>query len=97
MYSDVSNVVNANAEYFMGNVDSFSHIYLAKRRYGAAAAHRGKNWQYAYIDNRVPVQIQRIYRIKHTRKSAEIIECGVAIIRRFRRGYDLPGVPWELR
>jgi hypothetical protein len=48
---------------FDGSVRSYSHVKLKSLRYGAATAHRGKSARYAYIDLRVPVEIQYIFQV----------------------------------
>ena len=81
---------------FMGTVKKFSHMWLKKRRYGAATAQRGQTAQYAYIDHRVPVCIQHIFQaVQHQSNGADLI-AEFAVIQRFQGGDELPNFPWEM-
>ncbi|KAJ6554294.1 hypothetical protein B0H19DRAFT_1293882 [Mycena capillaripes] len=62
LVSDVELVESNTQHSFLGHVQSFSHIWIHRRRHGAGSQHRGKSAQYAYIDSRVPVKIERIFR-----------------------------------
>lgn len=70
---------------FLGDFKSYTHIWLAKRRYGAGTSTRGRSAQYAYIDGRTPVLIEYIFQASITHNTANLTST-IAIIRRFKAG-----------
>ncbi|KAJ7720384.1 hypothetical protein B0H14DRAFT_2292385, partial [Mycena olivaceomarginata] len=68
---------------FSGDVESFSHVWVRKQRYGAGKEHRGQSAKYAYIDGRIPVEIERIFRVQQKVSEHMIMVAVFAIIRRF--------------
>jgi hypothetical protein len=80
---------------FTGDVQSFSHVWVRKRRYGAATQHRGKSAQYAYMDARVPMQIQHILRVKETLPDGKKLTASFAIVHRFQLS-NMFNFPWDL-
>lgn len=93
---DVELTEHAGQMSFTGEVESFSHVWIKKLRYGAASHHRGRSAQYAYIDNRVPVHIQHIFRLTQTLENGEKLSTGCAIVRRFQPNADITDFPWDL-
>jgi hypothetical protein len=87
-----------NGVRFTGDVSSFSHIWLKKQRYGAASTTRGQSAKYAYIDTRIPVEIQYIFRAtqEHPTLGESELLAEFAVVRRFQRDDELPNFPWAL-
>ncbi|KAJ7302242.1 hypothetical protein DFH08DRAFT_978112 [Mycena albidolilacea] len=81
---------------FMGEVESFSHIWIHRRRYGAATQQRGIKAQYAYIDSRVPVRIHHIFRIQQNLPAKSKLTTGCAIVARFCPSTVITNFPWDL-
>jgi len=82
---------------FFGKVKSFSHIWVAKRRYGASTANRGQSAKYAFIDGRIPVQIEYIFRWSQVEED-ELFDFKMAVVRRFRTNDTIANIdfPWAL-
>ncbi|KAI0314173.1 hypothetical protein OF83DRAFT_469510 [Amylostereum chailletii] len=78
---------------------SFSHALVGGLRFGACTAHRGRGTSYAYMDGRVPVQIQYIIRVTHPRQdtAAPDLQASFAVVRRFVQDPSLPHMPWSRR
>lgn len=81
---------------FEGTVTSYSHVNIKSLRYGATTAHRGKSARYAYIDHRIPVEIQYIFQVEQACGEQPPLVANIAIVRHFQRGDDLPMFPWDL-
>lgn len=81
---------------FLGDVRSFSHIWIRRQRYGTANSHRGRLAQHAYIDGRNPVVIQYILRATQQRENAPPLVANFAVVQRFQSGPDIPVFPWEM-
>ncbi|KAJ7208732.1 hypothetical protein C8J57DRAFT_1610075 [Mycena rebaudengoi] len=81
---------------FDGEVESFTHVWIQRQRYGAGEEHRGKSAQYAYIDCRIPVRIEHIYRAKQAVSADSSITTSFAIVRRFQPPQDVWNFPWDL-
>ncbi|KAJ7318344.1 hypothetical protein DFH08DRAFT_714721 [Mycena albidolilacea] len=79
LIADVEMSHDKTAITFMGEVESFSHIWIHRRRYGAATQQRGIKAQYAYIDSRVPVRIHHIFRIQQNLPDKNKLTTGCAI------------------
>jgi hypothetical protein len=96
--ADVNIDIPRNGVRFMGDVHSFSHIWLKKQRYGAATATRGQSAKYAYIDARFPVEIQYIFQAEqaHPTSGEAVLVAEFAIVQRFQRDGSLPDFPWAL-
>jgi hypothetical protein len=77
-------------------VESFSHLWVQKRRYGAASQHRGKSAQYAYIDARIPVRIQYLFRVQQKLADESTLTAGFAIVNRFQVNTNIMDFPWDL-
>ncbi|KAJ7434622.1 hypothetical protein FB451DRAFT_1063278 [Mycena latifolia] len=92
---DVELTQHPNELSFPGDVQSFSHVWVKRRRYGAATQHRGKSAQYAYIDSRVPVHIDYIFRVRSELQDGSKLSTGCAIIRRFLDS-TIMNFPWDL-
>jgi hypothetical protein len=97
LYSDLGQDGPAHSTIFTGIVKSFSHFWMTKQRYGAATSHRGKSSRYAYIDGRIPVEIQHIFQASQEHDLGEPLVANFAVVRRFLRGNDIPEFPWQLR
>ncbi|KAJ7073659.1 hypothetical protein C8F01DRAFT_1271383 [Mycena amicta] len=82
---------------FMDDVQSYSHLWFQKRRYGAATQYSGKPARYAYIDTRIPVEIQYIFKIDRTIEDGVILTATCAVLRRFQRNKGRRDFPWDLR
>lgn len=97
--SSVSTNTQNNAVNFMGDVVSYSHIFIKGVRYGAAAHHKGKSSKYAYIHGREAVEIQRIFQVSQVRSDPtnEPLTAVCVIVRRFQRDNNIPSFPWDLR
>ncbi|KAJ7479156.1 hypothetical protein FB451DRAFT_1172268 [Mycena latifolia] len=93
---DVSSASRVDEISFSGDVESFSHVWVRRRRYGAAQEHRGQSAQYAYIDARVPVRIQHIFRVQHKLVERRKLVAAFAIIQRFRPSTTITDFPWDL-
>jgi len=96
LVEDINIHEHEGAETFTGSVRSYSHMRIKSLRYGAATAHRGKSARYAYINTREPVEIQYIFQAELRREHAPSLLADFALIRKFRRGDDLPRFPWDL-
>ncbi|KAJ7158985.1 hypothetical protein C8R43DRAFT_882381 [Mycena crocata] len=93
---DVSTPENDNEISFPGDVESFSHLWVKKRRYGAGEEHRGQSAKYAYIDGRVPVRIDHLFRVRHKISEDRKMVTSFAILRRFQPCRERFGFPWDL-
>jgi hypothetical protein len=93
---DVSAAKNANEISFSGDVESFSHIWVKKRRFGAGEEHRGQSGKYGYIDGRVPVRIDHLFRVQHKISANKKIVASFAILRRFQPCTAIVDFPWDL-
>ncbi|KAF7347283.1 hypothetical protein MVEN_01483500 [Mycena venus] len=93
---DVSTPQEENEISFSGDVDSFSHVWVKKQRYGAGEEHRGQSAKYAYIDCRVPVHIDRIFRAHHKFDEQKKIVVPFAILRRFEPCTTITDFPWDV-
>ncbi|KAJ7291750.1 hypothetical protein C8J57DRAFT_948984, partial [Mycena rebaudengoi] len=96
LYSDVAMDIPAGASIFAGRVSSFSHVFVNKRRYGAATTSRGQSAQYAYIDTRIPVQIQYIFRAVQPQTGGPTHTTEFAIVRRFCTDEHMFQFPWDI-
>ncbi|KAJ7664264.1 hypothetical protein B0H17DRAFT_952168 [Mycena rosella] len=94
---DVDLTNNEKEISFSGDVESYSHVWVNKRRYGAATQHRGKSAQYAYIDNRVPVRIAYIFRVHVKLGNETKLTAACAVVRRFQHNSIITNFPWDLR
>jgi hypothetical protein len=97
LYSDLGQDAPVHGAVFTGIVKSFSHFWMTKRRYGAATSHRGKSSRHAYIDVRIPVEIQHIFQVSQEDNLGGTMVANFAVVRRFLRGNDIPEFPWQLR
>lgn len=79
-----------------GDVQSYSHGWVHGRRHGAATQHRGQSAQYAYIDHRIPVQIQHIFRVEERFTDTQTLTANLAIVRRFQEDPVIFNFPWAL-
>ena len=99
LYSDTTLLLPPHGVRFSGTVDSFPYVLVRKKKYGCANMHRGKSARYAYVDNRIPVEIQYIFRVtqQHLAESPlESLIAEFAVVKKFQRGDDLPNFPWEM-
>ncbi|KAJ7696410.1 hypothetical protein B0H16DRAFT_1350491, partial [Mycena metata] len=92
---DVELSEDDNQQSFLGDVESFSHVWISKQRYGAGAHHRGKSAQYGYIDGRIPVHIEYIFRVSQTLADARKLVASCAVVRRFQPNTVIPDFPWD--
>ncbi|KAJ7051311.1 hypothetical protein C8F01DRAFT_1222141 [Mycena amicta] len=76
-------------------VVSYSHVWFEKRRYGASTHPRGQSARYGYMDSRIPVQIQHIFRVACETETGQKLEANIALARRFRRS-NILDFPWDL-
>ena len=76
-------------------VESFSHVIVNGTRFGACTSHRGQGTSFAYIDGRVAVRIQYLFRVKHDRRNRTLpsLSTSFAIVERFRND-GLLHMPW---
>ncbi|KAJ7715449.1 hypothetical protein B0H16DRAFT_1477341 [Mycena metata] len=79
-----------------GDVQSYSHGWVHRRRHGAATQHRGQSAQYAYIDHRIPVQIRHIFRVEERFTDTQTLTANLAIVRRFQEDPVIFNFPWAL-
>ncbi|KAJ7603249.1 hypothetical protein DFH06DRAFT_1114701 [Mycena polygramma] len=93
---DVSNPTDEREISFSGEVQSFSHLWVKKRRYGAGDEHRGQSAKYAYIDGRVPVHIDHLFRVTQELEQDTQLSASFAIVRRFRPCTTIFNWPWAL-
>ncbi|KAF8205907.1 hypothetical protein K438DRAFT_1963684 [Mycena galopus ATCC 62051] len=96
LIADVEMSRDKAAVTFVGEVESFSHIWIYRRRYGAAYQQRGTKAQYAYIDSRVPVRIHHIFRIQQNLPDKTKLTTGCAIVARFCPSTVITNFPWDL-
>lgn len=94
--SDVQVPANENEITVSANVESFSHIWVRKLRFGASEEHRGQSAKYGYIDARVPVQIDHLFRVQHEFSADRKISAAFAILRRFQPCTAITDWPWDL-
>ncbi|KAK7025800.1 hypothetical protein R3P38DRAFT_3316414 [Favolaschia claudopus] len=83
LIADVEMSNNKTARTFSGEVQSFSHIWIDRRRYGAATQQRGQKAQYAYIDYRNPVRIHHIFSIEQKLVDGRKLKASCAVVSRF--------------
>jgi hypothetical protein len=95
--SDVSSTVPKGGSIFNGVVQSFSHIVANGRRFGAMSRPRGRSAQYAYINDRIAVQIQYILRVVQPRSGFNDLVADFAVVRRFQTDDKMAQFPWDLR
>ncbi|EIW82591.1 hypothetical protein CONPUDRAFT_142843 [Coniophora puteana RWD-64-598 SS2] len=81
---------------FSGDVLSYSHIWVRNLRYGAAAHHRGKSGQYAYISGRQPVEIMHLLHVRQPLRFGDPLEATVAVVRRFVPADGQVEFPWAM-
>ncbi|KAJ6530158.1 hypothetical protein B0H19DRAFT_1273823 [Mycena capillaripes] len=93
---DVSIPSNQKEISFSGDVQSFSHLWVKKRRYGAGEEHRGQTAKYAYIDGRIPVRIDHLFRVQHKLGEEKHLSASFAILRRFQACTQIVDFPWDL-
>ncbi|KAJ7016747.1 hypothetical protein C8F04DRAFT_1340615 [Mycena alexandri] len=93
---DVQVPQNDNEISLSANVESFSHVWVRKLRFGAAEDHRGQSAKYAYIDGRVPVQIDYLFRVQHEISEDRKISAAFSIVRRFQPCTVITDWPWDL-
>ncbi|KAF7343039.1 hypothetical protein MVEN_01734200 [Mycena venus] len=93
---DIALVDNHTEHSFSGNVQSFSHIWVHRRRHGAGTQHRGKSAQYAYIDTRIPVYIKYILRADEPLQDGSKLTANFAIVQRFQDNTVFRDFPWAL-
>ncbi|KAK7039964.1 hypothetical protein R3P38DRAFT_3350014 [Favolaschia claudopus] len=96
LVADIDLTKGNNELSFSGRVRSFSHVWIKKQRFGAATQHRGKSAQYAYIDNRVPVNIMYILQAEETLWDESKVSSQFAIVRRFQENTVIQDFPWDL-
>lgn len=77
---------------------SYTHIWLAKRRYGAATSTHGRSAQYAYVDGRIHVPIDYIFQTSITHGTVHLTSI-ITIIRKFKTSEITSRIefPWSLR
>ncbi|KAJ7751437.1 hypothetical protein B0H16DRAFT_1318064 [Mycena metata] len=93
---DVSMPTADNEISVSAEVESFSHAWVKKRRFGAGEEHRGQSAKYGYINGRVPVRIDHILRVKHKISDTTSLVACFAILRRFQPCTDIFNWPWDL-
>jgi len=95
IYSDVAMCGGGVA--FTGEVKSYAYLHFYKTRYGAATRHRGFKARFAYIDGRLPVQIEYLFLIsqKRRREGRDPLTTTIAIVRRFQKNGYIPDFPWD--
>jgi hypothetical protein len=96
LIADIEMSQDEKAVTFVGDVQSFSHVWIHRRRYGAATQQRGEKAQYAYIDARIPVRIHYIFRIEQKLASKQILTAECAVVSRFRPSFTVTNFPWDL-
>lgn len=83
----------------MGDVTSYSHLFVKGIRYGAASHHQGRSSKYAYIYGREAVEIQHIFKITQecSNPADGSLKEVCAIVKRFQTDNGVPCFPWDLR
>ncbi|KAF7327332.1 hypothetical protein MKEN_00310800 [Mycena kentingensis (nom. inval.)] len=81
---------------FIDGVKSYSHVWLEKRRYGAATHARGRSARFAYLDHRMPVQIEYLFCVDRETAEGVRLSANLAVIRRFRKSTVITDFPWDL-
>lgn len=84
---------------FAGIADSFSHVIIQKRRYGASTSSRGQSGMYAYIDTRIPVRIDYLFKVSIVDGTGKDHVSQLALVRRLMRDpqVDAFHFPWALQ
>ncbi|KAJ7044316.1 hypothetical protein C8F04DRAFT_881243, partial [Mycena alexandri] len=93
---DVQVPQNNNEISLSANVESFSHVWVRKSRFGAGEEHRGQSAKYAYIDGRIPVQIGHLFRVQHEISEDRKISAAFAFVKRFQPCTVITDWPWDL-
>jgi hypothetical protein len=86
-----------NQSSFYGEVQTFSHLWKGKIRYGSALMHRGKSAKFAFVDTRIPIQIEHIFRVEQALADGTNLTAIFALVRCFQRGPDGLDFPWNTR
>ncbi|KAL1749513.1 hypothetical protein FB107DRAFT_177501, partial [Schizophyllum commune] len=84
---------------FYGYVQSFSHLWVNNRQYGAVTTRRGFSARYGYIDHRIPVQTQYIFCAEQVVPSTgRLLHHTFAVVCRFSSDRDVAALalPWDL-
>lgn len=87
-------------EYFVGKiVPTCAVIAVNGLRYGAASFPQGRRNRYAFVNGRIPVEIQLFLRITHNRHDARLqpLKADIAVVRPFLALQNEPSMPWDLR
>ncbi|KAI4522475.1 hypothetical protein K525DRAFT_198782, partial [Schizophyllum commune Loenen D] len=90
---------NAAQISFYGDVQSFSHLWVDNRRYGAVTATRGFSARFGYIDHRIPVQTEYIFSVDLSIPSTgHSLRHTFAVVRRFLSDHEVAALalPWDL-
>lgn len=77
-----------------GTTVSYSHFYRNGIRYGVATHHRGIRSRYGYINRRIPVQVEGIYKTT-VEVEGQVHEFLAIMVRRFVAPNQQPVVPWN--
>ncbi|KAI1792694.1 hypothetical protein LXA43DRAFT_1130213 [Ganoderma leucocontextum] len=78
-------------------VPAYPYVVVAGVRYGASTAHRGRNFQYAYINGRDAVQIDHIFQISHSPAPGQMLVANIAVVRPFIPSSHEAEMPWAAR
>ncbi|KAG0702210.1 hypothetical protein DFH29DRAFT_805341 [Suillus ampliporus] len=81
---------------FMGHVTSFSHVFVETLRYGAATQPRRRSARYAYINGRIAVEIEWIFKVDIEYEQQDQLSKTVAIVCRFTTNDEVPQFPWDM-
>jgi hypothetical protein len=81
---------------FMGIVRSHTHVNIDGLRYGAASSNSGHSARFAYMDDRIPIQIERIIHAREPPVQNAPLAADFAIVRRFVQDDDMPEFPWDI-
>ncbi|EIW86692.1 hypothetical protein CONPUDRAFT_148758 [Coniophora puteana RWD-64-598 SS2] len=99
-YNDINLLVSTdtsrNGHVFDGAAVSYPYICFQSLRYGAADHFRGESARYAYIDQRVPVEIQYLFHVKLERRYRSTLTATLAVVRRFVAADARIQFPWVM-
>jgi hypothetical protein len=84
-----------NKSSFYDEVQTFSHLWKGKIRYGSALMHQGKSAKFAYVDSRIPVQIEHIFCAEQALTDGTNLSANFALVHCFQRGPDGLDFPWN--
>lgn len=91
--------VNSGETFVANSVVCVPFITVNGYRYGIAHDHRGKGYCHAYIEDRTPVRILKIWHVKIIRSNPQLapLQHTFALVKPFATDINTPEMPWQSR